>query len=965
MRILEISMVICIFGFAANYEVVKFDNNWAANPLFTLVSESPTGVEVVFSMHEMVIEDTDVNGVMMKTISVPGFFLPNQEGAPNCAGAGRYIAIPQGAQAQLTILGFRTETHNDIDVAPAFKIPMESDDSPLYFEKDMSIYSRNAYYPESPVTLSRPKQIRGVDVVIVGITPFQYNPVTKELIVYKDIRVRIDFIGGNGHFGEDRLRSRFWEPILQEHLLNYKSLPEIDFYAPERFLNRQNDNVEYIIIVPNDATFEAWGNQIKHWRQLQGITSEVYTLNEIGGSDSASIKNFLENAYLTWNPAPVAFLILSDFPVTGDVYGVTAPYVWHASGIRMPSDNWYADYNNDTLPEMHHGRICAQNSSQLAVMISKVLSYEQNPYTNASYYNTPLVCCGWQTSRWFQILSEVIRGFFINGLGRNPARQYGIYAGTPIVGNPWSTATNTSAVVHYWYNVGWLPDTLNQHDAAWWNNGSAAGINNAINAGAFIAQHRDHGDTVAWVMPKYDTTDMNGLSNTELTFVFSINCLTGYYDHPTKQCFAEKFHRIEHGALGVHAPTRNSYSFVNDVYLWGMYDHMWSGFDPGYPMVNMTGDSHLRPCMAMTSGMYYLQASGWPYNANAKSTTYGLYHHHTDCFVMLYSQVPMDLTVSHDATLRRWHTYFAVTADINSVIALTVNGEIIGVAEGTGNPLNISIPNQTPGDTMVVTVTKPNYRRYYARVPIVGALYPFYARNYGVNTYYTAVSAYNDTILCIADYHGNNLWCRYVVSYNGGDNWYWSYVDDTTTTQESADVTLRKDGGSGVVYRFYAPVRELRYTWRDYSGVWGSPNNIADYEPYWNKPSIEYLGDGKYGVTYLSWLSPAVRGAYFDQSDWVYGIHETSLQNTQSTVTLGPNPSQKVATLSFATKKQGNIKVSLYDVTGRLVRIVMNETQPAGHYNITINNQSLSSGLYFVRLETEAGTTIKKMALIR
>ena len=48
-------------------------------------------------------------------------------------------------------------------------------------------------------------EIRGVDVLMLGITPFQYNPVTKELIVYKDLKVEVTYTGGNGHVGDDRL----------------------------------------------------------------------------------------------------------------------------------------------------------------------------------------------------------------------------------------------------------------------------------------------------------------------------------------------------------------------------------------------------------------------------------------------------------------------------------------------------------------------------------------------------------------------------------------------------------------------------------------------------------------------------------------------------------------------------------------------------------------------------------------
>ena len=52
-------------------------------------------------------------------------------------------------------------------------------------------------------------------------------------------------------------------------------------------------------------------------------------------------------------------------------------------------------------------------------------------------------------------------------------------------------------------------------------------INNAINSGAFMLQHRDHGGVTGWGEPAYYSSDIDGLTNTDLTWVFSINCLTG------------------------------------------------------------------------------------------------------------------------------------------------------------------------------------------------------------------------------------------------------------------------------------------------------------------------------------------------------------------------------------------------------------------------------------------------------
>jgi len=715
------SLLVLLTSICLAAETEFFDNNWAPDPLFTLVSENPMSVEIVFSMHKMVIAEMEIDGVNMQIFGVPGILLPNDEGAPNLARTGRYIAVPQHAYAQATILDARTEVYRNIEVAPSPNIPFETDDSPLRYVKDMTIYGQNSYYPESPVSVSEPMKIRGVDVVILGITPFQYNPMTKELVVYKDIRVKVDFIGGSDHFGQDRLRSPFWEPILQGNILNYRSLPYIDFYAPERIAQR--DGYEYIILVPDDPAFEAWADTIKRWRQLQGISCEVFTLSEIGGSDTLTIMNFLHNAYDTWDTPPAAFLLLSDYPSSGDNYGIPSPHHTYYSTYTCVTDNKYADVDGDNLPEMHHARICAQNEAQLSVMINKLLSYERDPYTAANFSNEPLVACGWQDDRWFQLCAEVIRGFLIHGLGKNPARQYCLGSpANPTPGGNWSTHPNTATVVQYFSDLGYIPEN-NPYDASWWNNGSAAGINAAINSGAFLVQHRDHGGITGWGEPSYNNSHLDGLTNTMLTTVFSTNCLTGKYDY-WSECFMEKFHRIQYGALCGNAASEVSFSFVNDTYVWGIFDYLWQEFMPNYPMSEMTGHDDLRPCMAMTYGKYFLQSSDWP-GSGGKVVTYMLFHHHGDAFTTLYSEIPQYLTVDHSPILSAGDTLFAVTANDSSVIALTIQGEIIGVAEGTGSPISIALPPQAPGDTMKVTITKANFYRYEQDVPIITGNYAY------------------------------------------------------------------------------------------------------------------------------------------------------------------------------------------------------------------------------------------------
>ena len=675
---------------------------------YRLQTATRGGVAVQYVMDRFAIESSEIDGETMQTIVLPGSFLPNNPGAPNLPGVGRTIAVPQGAAVTLTITAIETRTYRDLNLAPAAPIQFENDDSPPQYRKDFAIYGTDAVYPESPVVVSALSQMRGVDVVTVGVTPFQYNPVTGELTVIERIDFTLDFVGGTGEFGEDRLRNRYWEPMLRDHLLNYASLPEVSFQRA----GDTRDGYEYVIICPDDAVFVAWADSLAAWRKLQGISSAVFTLSEVGGTTSTAIENFLNNAYNTWATPPAAFLILGDYPSSGDNrdYGVTSP-TW--SGY-CKSDNIYADVNNDNLPEMAHARICAQTETDLELMIGRMFDYERDPVTDPDFYQNPVIAGGWQTERWFILCCEVCYGHQVNSLGKTPVREYAIYSGYP--GGAWSSNQNTYLVVNYFGpgGLGYIPSTP-AHLTDW--GGNATRLINDLNAGAYMLLHRDHGSTTGWGEPYFTTGHLSMLTMDKYPFVFSINCLTGQYDWGGV-CFTERFHRQESGALGVIAASEVSYSFVNDTFIWGMWDSMWPDFDPGYGDAENVGPSDLMTAFAHASGKHYLQASSFPYNPQHKVYTHHLFHHHGDAFIRMNTEVPTHLTVVHDERLELDAETFTVTANAGAVIGLTVDGEIIGVADATGGAVEIPVVPQTEEGELRITVTMTNSYRYDVTIPI-------------------------------------------------------------------------------------------------------------------------------------------------------------------------------------------------------------------------------------------------------
>jgi len=702
--------------FAANAQIQSYTDSWGSSGI-SLKSESKSVVTLNFSITEFQLIDNEVDGLPMKDIIMPQVFLPNDEGAPNLPALSRYIAVPQGAQANIIIKSYRTELLKDISIAPAPRIPLDTEDGPLQYRKNEKIYNSDAYYPAEPFLLSELTQLRGVDAVMFGITPFQYNPISKELLVYRDVELDIVFEGGNGHFGDDRLRSRWYDPILEDALLNSSSLPVIDYDARIReYRNLDNAGFEYLIVIPNDPIWMPYAEQIKEWRTKQGILTGIKTLNDIGGSTVTILENYFNNAFNNWTIPPVAVLLMADYGTNANNSIISPIY-----GNDGASDNIFADVTGNHLPDMIFARMTAQNATHLQTMVSKMLNYESNPPTNPNFYNNPITALGWHTDRWFQICSEVVGGFW-RQQGKLPVRINGVSSGFPSW--IWSTATNTSQVVNYFgpNGQGYIPAT--PAELGGFIGGTAQMVVNAINSGAFALQHRDHGYEDGWGEPAFKSSHIDSLKNNqnnELVYVFSINSLTGKYNM-SGECFAEKFHRHTYGgqnagALGVIAASEAVYSFVSDVFLWGMFDNMYPEFMPDYGNnVPMRG---FLPAFGQAAGKIFLQSSQWPYNSDGKESTYNLFHAHGGAFLQVFTEVPQNLAVTHNPILYSSESSFSVIAPAGAFISLTVNGEIIGTAMSNGGSTNIAIEPQLPPNPMVVTVTKQNYYRYESNVDII------------------------------------------------------------------------------------------------------------------------------------------------------------------------------------------------------------------------------------------------------
>ncbi|MBS1518175.1 MAG: T9SS type A sorting domain-containing protein [Bacteroidetes bacterium] len=78
-----------------------------------------------------------------------------------------------------------------------------------------------------------------------------------------------------------------------------------------------------------------------------------------------------------------------------------------------------------------------------------------------------------------------------------------------------------------------------------------------------------------------------------------------------------------------------------------------------------------------------------------------------------------------------------------------------------------------------------------------------------------------------------------------------------------------------------------------------------------------------------------------------------------------PNPFNPSTSISFSVPKTGIVSLKIYDISGREVSDLVNETLSAGTYEYKFNAASLSSGIYFYTLKAEGISQTKKMMLVK
>ncbi|MBN1280301.1 MAG: PKD domain-containing protein [Candidatus Thermoplasmatota archaeon] len=499
----------------------------------------------------------------------------------------------------------------------------QSDDHPgePEFAYDEAAYQQDSMVPDQLVELVDTGNIRDIPFATLRFCPVTYNPVQQVANIYDSVVVKLTFPAPAQVSVEQNFEHAPFYSFYSNVFQNWDGFVDHTMLQPRA--TTRDAGCDYLMITHENYYTQA--KELADWKHASGLMAKTVNVSE-AGSNYNQIRQYIQDAYDTWTPAPSYVLLF------GDAEQVPTTYVYGTA-----TDLWYACVDgSDYIPDLFIGRIPADNAGQADTIVQKILTYEQSPPTLASFYQNMVVAAYFQDDnnnhyedRRFVRTSEEVKDYLFT-LGYIPERIY----------------VTSSSITPTHYNDGYygngepLPPDLLRPGFAW--DGDADDICNALDAGIFILNHRDHGMQSGWGDPYFTTSNFNEFSNGELLpVVFSINCLTGQFD--TGECFCEEFLRkTDGGCVAIFGASDVSYSGYNDWLCRGFYDGMWPDFD-----INITNADPLYQLgQVLNYGKVYMtQTWGDPWGY--ERLTFEMFHVFGDPALDLYTAVPEDLEVTY------------------------------------------------------------------------------------------------------------------------------------------------------------------------------------------------------------------------------------------------------------------------------------------------------------------------------
>jgi len=117
------------------------------------------------------------------------------------------------------------------------------------------------------------------------------------------------------------------------------------------------------------------------------------------------------------------------------------------------------------------------------------------------------------------------------------------------------------------------------------------------------------------------------------------------------------------------------------------------------------------------------------------------------------------------------------------------------------------------------------------------------------------------------------------------------------------------------------------------------------------------------GLVAVATHSQGVFTANITSKNDVVSVHE--LKNNELLLTNYPNPFSNSTTIGFTLKKNSKIKLSIYDLSGRLIQILADKELTSGEHRLEFSSGTISTGIYYCVLNTGESVETRKMIITK
>jgi endoglucanase len=111
------------------------------------------------------------------------------------------------------------------------------------------------------------------------------------------------------------------------------------------------------------------------------------------------------------------------------------------------------------------------------------------------------------------------------------------------------------------------------------------------------------------------------------------------------------------------------------------------------------------------------------------------------------------------------------------------------------------------------------------------------------------------------------------------------------------------------------------------------------------------------------WIRNKIRTGNAALVTGVLGLSETPLQFQLHQ--NYPNPFNPSTTIRYEVPVPGGVTITIYDVLGRQIRILMNEEKQRGAYSIQWDASEVSNGVYFYQMKAGTFTDVKRLVVVK